>query len=282
MARNPTIGSFDTAELRSHQELRNLTSRVISFANPYSLPPSLHIGLTRVDIGKRQNSRVKSYVSDIKKESFNIHIDTWGGTALHGASCAWLEVEANHPDFQFGTFTTLDDHTYAKPQILTTRLIAFPQQYSQPPKVVVWLTGFDIKRDKAWRVKTYATRITATSFTIHIDTWADTVLFSATASWIAYPADKANIFSGSFNTMDVRPCNPTNHKNSAYVNFGTNIFSATPRIILAINNIDISGKKNLRLEAKASSVSAAGMNWHLDSWADTILFSAGASYIAMG
>lgn len=282
VACSPAIGSFDTAELRSPQELRSLTSRMVSFANPYSVPPSLHIGLTRVDIGKKQNVRVKSYASDIRKDCFNIHVDTWGGTALYGASCTWLEVEADDPDFQFGTFTTLDDHPCAKPQMLTTRLIAFPQQYSQPPKVVVWLTGFDIKRNKTWRVKAYATCITATSFTIHIDTWDDTVLFSGTASWIAYPADKANIYSGSFNTIDVRPSNPTQHMNSAYANFGTGVFSTPPRVILAINSIDISCKRNLRLEARASSVSAAGMTWHLNSWGDTNLYTAGASYIAIG
>lgn len=282
VACGPAIGSFDTAELRSPQELRTLTSRLVCFANPYSVPPSLHIGLTRLDIGRKQNVRVKSYTSDIRKDCFNVHVDTWGGTALYGASCTWLEVEAEDPDFQFGTFTTLDDHPCAKPQMLTTRLIAFPQQYSKPPKVVVWLTGFDIKRNKNWRVKTYATCITATGFTIHIDTWADTVLFSATASWIAYPADKANIFSGSFNTTDVRPSSPTQHKNSAYASFGTNIFTTPPRIILAINSIDISCKRNLRLEAKASSVSTAGMTWHLNSWDDTCLYTAGASYIAVG
>lgn len=282
VARNPTIGSFSTAELRSWKELRDKTSKVVSFASPYSALPGLPIGLTKVDINNNQNVRVNSYASDIKKDRFDIHINTWGGTSLHSASCAWLEVEANDPDFQFGTFNTLDDHPWNSPQMLTTRLINFPRRYSKPPMVVVWLAAFDIKHDKNWRVKTYATSVTATSFTIHVDTWGDTVLYSATASWVAYPADKPDIFCGSFNTTDMRPCDSPQLRNSGYVEFGNNTFFAPPRTILAINSIDICCKRNLRLELKASSINDFGMTWHINSWGDTILYSAGASYIALG
>lgn len=235
-----------------------------------------------VDIGKNNNVRVKSYASDVKKDKFKIHVDTWGDTVLHSAACTWLEVEANDPDFQFGTFNTLDDHPWSKPQTLTTRLINFPHRYPVPPKVVVWLTAFDMKHDKNWRIKTFATNITATSFNIHIDTWADTVLYSAAALWIAYPADKPNIFSGSFNTMDMRPWDSPQHQNSAYVKFGHNVFSKPPRTVLAINWIDISNEQNLRLEVKSSAVTVDGMSWHMNSWGDTTLYSAGASYIALG
>lgn len=245
------------------------------------MPPGLPLGLRMVDIGKTQNVRVVSYATDVKKNHFKIHVDTWENTELHGAACTWLEVEANDPDFQFGTFSTLDDHPWTKPQTLTTRFITFPRRYPAPPKIVVWLTAFDMKREKYWRVKTYATNITATSFTIHIDTWCDSVLYSAAASWIAYPADKENISSGSFNTMDVRRCDSPQPQNSGYVKFGNNTFSKPPRTIMAINWIDISNKQNLRLEVKASAVTATGMTWHMNSWAGTTLYSAGASYIAL-
>lgn len=235
-----------------------------------------------MDLDKDRTIRVKTYASDVQTDRFNIHINTWQDSVLYTAACTWLEVEATDPDFQFGEFNTLDDHHWTKPQTLTTRLINFPRRYPVPPKVVVWLTAFDMKHDKNWRVKTFATNITATSFTIHIDTWADTVLYSAVASWIAYPADKPNIFSGSFNTMDVRRWDSPQLQNSAYVQFGRNVFSKPPRTMLAINWIDISQEQNLRLEVKSSAVTVDGMCWHLNSWADTILYSAGGSYIALG
>lgn len=229
-----------------------------------------------LDIDRAREVRVDSYVSDINENRFRVHIDTCAGVHLHGAACTWLEVGANDLDLQFGGFSTLDDHSRIRPQTLTSRQIDFPRRYSAPPKVVVWLTAFDISREKNWRVKTYATDITATSFRIHIDSWSDTVLYAAAATWVAHPEDKAGIFSGSFNTMDITSSPQINH--SAYAKFGDNVFSTPPR---AINWIDIDCRKNLRLEVKTSSITAVGMTWHMNSWADTVLYGAGGSYIAL-
>lgn len=182
------------------------------------------------------------------------------------------------PDFQFGTFNSAADF----PCFSSTRLITFPRAYSAPPRVVVWLKDLDISCKAGWRVKTYDTNVSATGFTIHIDTWSDTVLYSATATWVAYPADKPKIFSGRFNTMDVRPWNRPQLYNSAHVNFGSNIFTSPPRIFLALNSLDLDCTQNLRLRVTASNINAIGMTWYIDSWDTTILYSAGASYIALG
>jgi hypothetical protein len=131
-----------------------------------------------------------------------------------------------------------------------------------------------------WRCKVYATEITAQSFVIHIDTWASTILHSATASWIAHDSNLPNISSGSFNTMDLRPWYIPKRKNKGMATF-EKTFESIPRVFAALNWLDISNKTNLRLKLDISDVSAKGLTWKLDTWDRTVLYSAGASYIAI-
>lgn len=275
--RNPIIGTFHTGEVRPWDIPQQNTEKVITFQNPYSTPPCLLLGFNEFNTGS--SPKVQVSACTIQKDRFTAHID---GGDLYSCGCTWLEVAANDPDFQFGTFNVLEDHHPTNPKDRTARLITFPRAYSAPPKVVVWLTAFSMHAKKSLCVTAYAANITATSFTINLGSWSDTVLYSATATWVAYAADKANIFSGRFKTEDVRPWNDPQLNNSKYVEFGKNIFSAPPRIFSTIDTISIDCKHNLRLRVYSSSVSAAGMTWHLDSWDDTVLYSAWASYIALG
>lgn len=238
-----------------------------------------------VDTGQNANARVKAYTSGIQKDRFEVHLDTWEDTTLYSAACNWLEIPADDPDFQFGSYSTLEDHPWYQPQTHSWRKITFKRQYSTPPTVVVWLTAFDMRRNKNWRLKTFATDVTKSGFTINIDTWEDSVLYSAVASWLAYTANRDGICSGRFSTLDLHTWHHPQLYNSAYETFSglSNAFSAPPHgLFLAIDSLDIKHGHNLRLAVKASSISATGMTWHLDAWEDTILYSAGASYIALG
>lgn len=274
---NPVIGTFSTDEVRSGSNPRDRASKTITFTRPYSAPPGLPIGLTVLEFWNGENIRVIAHAKGIRKDRFDINMDVRDGTVLYHGDCTWLEVESEDPDFQFGTFNSKQDHPYNH----STSFITFPRSYSTPPRVVVWLTTLDILHKKDWRIKAYETDITATGFTIHIKTWGNTELYPTIATWVAYPADKPNVLSGRFSTEDMRPSVFPQTYNSGYVNFG-NVFTTPPRVLVALNSLEISHAQHLRLRVKTSNVSATGMMWHLDSWADTILYSAGASYIALG
>lgn len=276
---NPTIRTFSTQEVRS--AVQEKTSRQILFANAYSAPPGVVVGFNLLSIRGSSNIRVKAYASNIKNDCFNINIDSWSDTRIWRATCSLLEVAPGDPDFQFGVFDTKEDHPISKRQSATTRLVTFPHPYKSPPKVVVWLTELDMDHEKNWRIKAYADYVTPTSFTLHVDTWGDSLLYFATASWVAYTAGRPNVSSGKFNTTDMRQSNCPQLYNSAYINFGKNMFTAPPNVLLAINSLDVCCQKDMRLEVKASSVSATGMAWHINNWDNSILYSAGASYIAL-
>lgn len=276
---NPYIKYFNTGEVHNWRDPWGKTSKVIFFGTTYSEPPGIPVGLNTLDVGNHNNIRVNSFASNIGRDRFRIHIDSWENSLIFSAGCAWLEIQKNDPDFQYGRFCTLEDHLH--PQTLTSRLITFPRAYSAPPVVVVWLAGFDIQRDTFWRVKTYVTNVTATNFVLHIDTWSDTILHSATASWVSYPANMPKVCSGSFGTSDVRPIHPPQLQTDGNVNFRHGIFNTPPHALLAFNYIDINCCENLRVRLDYSSMTTAGMNWHISSWENTVVYSVEASYIAL-
>lgn len=281
LKKNPIIGTFHTKELRSWKQVRAKTSKVVSFTHAYSTIPSLLLGLTAVDVGNGANVRVKSYTSKIQLDRFEVNLDSWEETTLYGAGCAWLEIEADDKDFQFGSYHTIEDHPWTRPQIHNTRKITFKRAFATAPHVVVWLSCIDLSSGKNWRIKTFATDVSAKGFTIHIDTWADSVLYTAVASWLAYPVDRAGVTSGSFTTLDIRSWAQPQLYNSGHEAFKSGVFEKPPKMFLALNSLDMGRGRNMRLSVKADNVSATGMTWHLDSWEDSVLYSAGASYIAL-
>ncbi|KAK3944177.1 hypothetical protein QBC46DRAFT_375581 [Diplogelasinospora grovesii] len=280
------IASFNTMEIRPWDQPTKEAMKRQTYPAPYNTPPKFAVGLNWLDIDHATNIRVKAYADNITKTAADMHIDTWADTTLYSAGCTWMRIAADDPDFQTGQFSTQDDHPWQNPQMKTSRAIKFDRPFAAggaaaPPKVVIWLNVLDMQAGKNWRINATATDVTATGFTIHLDTWADTVLYVASAAWIAYPAGKPGVTSGTYNTQDVRPWDKPQLANSGRVNFPAGVFQGTPKaVLLAFNSMDIDQGKNLRLRLSADSVSKDGFNWHADSWYDTILYSAGASYIA--
>jgi hypothetical protein len=272
------VNNFNTMDVRPQDQPQLENDKVFSVSpDPVGFP----IGLTWLNIDRRSNIRIKAFAELVPPDSVKIHLDSWEDTVLYSAGCTWLTLYAKDQDFQFGRFSTTDDHPSNKRQMKTSRKITFPKPFhGQPPNVIVWLNEFHMSNGANWRCKAYVTDITASSFIIHIDTWAGTTLYSATASWIAYPSNRPNVASGSFNTMDVRPWYIPKTKNKGAATFHQ-MFKSIPHVFAAVNWLDISKKTNLRLKLEISDVSTKGLTWHLDTWDSTVLYSAGASYIAI-
>ncbi|KAM5342766.1 hypothetical protein ACJ41O_013732 [Fusarium nematophilum] len=274
------VSTFNTMEVRPWNQPKHETSKRLVFTRNFGNPPAMAVGLNWLDVANSANIRVKAFADNVTANAADLHLNSWADTTLYSAGCTWFRAATSDPDFQIGQFSTLDDHPWNQPRPKTSRQIQFARAYSAPPKVVVWLNQLDFARNKNWRVTATATAVTSTGFTINLDTWADTELYTATASWIAYPADKAGVMSGTYNTQDVRPWNQPRLLNSGRANFPAGKLQRAPKVLIALNSLDIDYRRNLRLKLAADSVSAEGMNWHIDSWADTTLYSAGASYIA--
>ncbi|KAJ7257177.1 hypothetical protein B0H12DRAFT_1015483 [Mycena haematopus] len=277
------VSSFDTQAIHAWDKPTEKTSGVVTLPQTYVAPPRLSIGLKALDIKAGANVRVKTSITDGDKAKFTAHIDKWSDTTLYSAAIDALVLKPANLDILSGEFNTGEEHAWQHPQLATKHRIEFQRPFITPPKVLVYLKQIDAGNGSSVRIKTYVTDIDAKGFTVHIDTWADTQLYSATASWVAYPEDKDYIASGTANTMDVRAWDKPQLLNSKAIqfNFGGTHFWKEPKVFVGLNFIDIASSKNLRIKAYGSDITAKGFTWHIDSWADTILYSAGISYVAL-
>ncbi len=64
--------------------------------------------------------------------------------------------------------------------------ITFPSKYTSPPDVFVSIQIFDMQSGPNPRIAVYPQNITSDGFDLLFYTWADTIIYSAGASWIAY------------------------------------------------------------------------------------------------
>lgn len=269
-----TRNSFHTQEVQPSQSQNSLEVKLASSSD-------FPIGITSLDIDKSTNLRINAYVDPLTPESIKVHLNTWGDTILHSASCTWLEICKKDRDLQCGRFSTFDDQAWEQPKGNISRKITFTRSYAAPPQVIVWLSQLDFCREStAWRINAYASDVTADTFIIHIDTWLDTVLHGATVSWIASPSDRSNIASGSYFASQVpsRQQGQLSTQGTAY--FGKT-FQRAPRVWAALSRLDIGNEGNLRTKLRTSNISTTGMMWSLDGWDDTVVYDAGASYIAI-
>ncbi|KAF4452084.1 metalloprotease protein [Fusarium austroafricanum] len=275
------VASFNTMEVRPWDKPQLQNSRRVAYSKNFDKPPKVAVGLNWLDIGNNANIRIDASADPIGPDSAVFQLNAWADTTLYSAGCVGLEVVQDDPDFQMGKFSTTDDHPWNRPQEKTSRRINFDRPFSSPPKVVIWLSQLDMDKNKNWRVDATATNITPTGFTLNLNTWADTILYAASANWVAYPSNKANVTSGRFSITDVRPWSKPQLQNTGRVSFPSGTFSNPPLILIGLNNLDIDYHQNLRIKLGADNISAGGMNWRIDSWFDTTLYSAGGSYIAL-
>lgn len=225
--------------------------------------------------------RVRVIATNITKDSFKASLNCWGDTTLYFASASWLELSPGHLEYQSGEFCTVDDHPWNKPQMETPRRIIFDRPFITPPKVIVFLKQLDMANDKSWLVATKVSGIDPNGFTIHIDTWGDSILYSAGAGWIAYPEDRPYVFSGTASTTEIGPSDKPRLKTSKAIDIRQAWFLKAPNVFMAINSLNLDHRANLRIKVEATHVTQNSLTWHIDSWGDSILYDAGVSILAV-
>ena len=273
----PTLCEFSTWSIHPGANPCTDTRAIISFPRSFVTLPRVPHGFRALDISKSAHIRAKSTIQSFTKFWADCHITTWHETVLHGGVDQIFVLAPNNLDFLTGEhMRSLVVDPASSPSVS----VNFERPFPTPPKVVVFFNYIDLNKNHNWRLKTTATDIDANGFTLSIETWGDTILYAAQACWIAYPEDREHIFSTSFNTTEVRPSYLPQHKQSKAIEFNGVEFWKDPSVFITLNSFDIDCKANFRIKAHVDNVSKTGLVWHIDSWADTVLYSAGASIIA--
>ncbi|KAF8645896.1 hypothetical protein AX16_007500 [Volvariella volvacea WC 439] len=249
-----TVTEFNTQSVRPSNKPQSDTFAEVKFPWPFVAPPRLPHGIRLLDIDRGANIHVKSTIEDIKHDSAVYHITSWDNTTIYGGATNSLNLAPANLEILTGEHTRLRS---------------------------LFFNRIDLDKSNNWRLKTTATRIDNKGFTLSIDTWSDTVLYSATACWIAYPEDRERIFSASASTTDIRHWNKPQHNHSKSLSFGDVKFLEKPDVFVALNTFDVGCQTNFRLCTYVDDVTTSGLTWHINSWHDTILYSAGITIIAV-
>jgi hypothetical protein len=256
------FGNVNTKEVRPEIHFRLEDSKEISFITPYTTPPVVFIGLSQLNMDGATYARVEASAGNVAARGLQILIESWSNSILYSAGCTWLAVGADDPAYQCG-HKTIDEHAWHDPQSPNFYRVSFPRPYPVVPDVVIWLSKFDLSTRGHWSVNAYATDITKTGFTLHIETQGSTLLYSGTAYWFSYPTGKSGILSGSFNTMETLPApQPDSKGEITYVkevSFGDAQFICAPRVLLAFNMFDVPCEGFLHLNASVDSATKSGM-----------------------
>ncbi|KAI9438993.1 hypothetical protein H4582DRAFT_107291 [Lactarius indigo] len=257
----------------------DFTQRTLNFPCPFVDRPRLAHGLRVLDIGNSANIRVSSTLQNLTRSSVDCNIITWVNTTLYHAAADVLALAPCDLDFLTGEHTR---SFWKNPSDQPSVRINFERPFATPPKVVVFFNCIELVKYHNWCIKTTATDIDVGGFTLNIETWLDTTFFAAMArvGWIAYPEDRRHIFSTSVSTMDIRPADRPQHLHNQEILFNSVEFLKKPFIFIALNSLEISNKDGLRVNAYVDGVSTTRLVWHIDSWGDTVLWSAGATIIA--
>lgn len=297
-------GHFTTTEVRRRNEPCLSTSRLIAFPkHHYQQPPNLAAGFCSLDVSCERPIRANLVANSITKDNFKVAVETWGESRLYEASATWIEHKATAKDCVFGQFDTQESsETPAKsataPSARVTKkhtvqtdpvpkkygkAISFPNPFKKPPEVICWLNRLDLSSgpDHDYKVRAFADTVTSDGFVAHINTWDDGELNGAAMCWIAFPRRKKHVDSGRFSTNDVRKRTTPRPKTTARVRFRQR-FDRVPTVLAAVSMIDAAGNASLRVKLSITEVDLEGFRWTLETWDDSTLYAASASWIALG
>lgn len=273
------LDSFNTTEVQSPPMTSQELTKRANFS--FSAPPVLAVGLNHLDVDNEHNVRVRAVAEQIMENTAEVHLSQWGDTKAYSLGCTWATFAADDPNIQVGEFSTTDDHSWLEPKPDTVRHIDFPRAWgSGPPRVVLWYRMIDLDSGKSyWHTETRVENVTAEGFDIFISAYGDSVIYSGTAVWLAHQQNREGLVSGTFSTTDIRIDRHPSLETQGHVELPAGAFHDPPKVYVALRGFKVSTDTNLRLKVNVSNVSATGFDWHIDGWADSLIFSGTADYV---
>ncbi|RPB27317.1 hypothetical protein L211DRAFT_834172 [Terfezia boudieri ATCC MYA-4762] len=84
-----------------------------------------------------------------------------------------------------GSWNTAEVRDYRDPVVHTEGRVKFSNKFTSLPTVIVSLLSADVSNEYNFRVNVYATDVNLEGFTVHVNSWADTKIYSCGVSWLA-------------------------------------------------------------------------------------------------
>lgn len=288
----PQIGQVDLSPLGDGVEaMDELDIKTHTLSTPLPERPGMPIALTgmRARAGKH-GLRFWCSVTNIQRGTFDTQIHSLGKTTVEFVGLSYLQILAEHDfyGFQHGEVSLPKSGRGKIPEISShctvvyTRIVFFPTPYDKPPKVVLWLSGFEINAGHDCTVSAKLGKIERDRFEIFFGTWSEGQLKDVKVTWVSYSATAPNIRSGMTTTEYRRERDQPQHYNRDYVSFQRKgVLVKPPRIIAGINEVDFKADLPVNLSVGVDNVTPYGFTWDADSRGDSVMYAVGISWLAM-
>jgi hypothetical protein len=240
-------------------------------------------GLTCIDAAHNKDLAVRTFCDNFGNPTVNPMDEN---AFIYEAAAQFVEmnsiVEAN---YAFGTQSIQasdgTQRTFKDPVDYYIKFSSMTEEFSSPPKVVVWLTGVWTSCIYNHRVNVEAINVTKDGFTLRMNTWGDTVLRSLEAGWFAHPEDSPYLASGRATINSKRGCHSIDEwAPFATVEFPKKKFEDRPRVFAPISKLDLDRRTNPRYRVSVADLTKTGMRLVGDAWYDTDHYLSHISWIA--
>lgn len=159
---------------------------------------------------------------------------------------------------------------------------AFNKAFLGPATVVVWLTHIT-HTNGPLSLSISALGASAVGFHVRIDVDKKSLVEEAGIAWVAYPASRKDITSGSRGTTSDNDgkCPPYYHSEKIVVELPMRLVQ---KVFVAVNALDMDGSEKFTMQVRSDTIS--GNDTSTDIWwdmflgpPDACLYSAGISYL---
>ncbi|KAE8378279.1 hypothetical protein BDV26DRAFT_292376 [Aspergillus bertholletiae] len=277
----PAAGLFNTIEVASVDKPVTERKSVKYYHEKYASPPQLALGLNSLEMAAQRNIRVQIEALEPGRETFLASIKTWGDSILKNAGMTWLELGPKLAYIQSGVVDLQEFWRWRWLPRANAKWVPFATPFKSQPKVICFIKSLDLDHRNNWRFKTYPTDVSTDGFKIHLDSWGDSGLYGGSVTWLAYPSDELGVTSGRFSTEDIRSSKDPKPDNTSTV-FFERPFAKMPNVLMALDELDFDCQNDLSLRVGTSMVREKGFDWQLQSWGESKMYRAGASFLAWG
>jgi hypothetical protein len=159
----------------------------IEFERPFVTPPKVVVFFNRIEFDMHHNRRVVTTATNIDVNGFTLNIETWLDTVLYCAQTCWIAYPEDREYIFSTSVSTMEVRPWNQPQGENSKELSFNSiEFLKIPSAFIALNYLDMDYKANLRINAYVDGITTTGLTWHIDSCADTILYAAGASIIAF------------------------------------------------------------------------------------------------
>lgn len=157
----------------------------------------------------------------------------------------------------------------------------FSEPYPEPPRVLIGITYLDVDFGQPLRARASVSEVTPLSFRPVLETWADTICYGISGSWLEIAPGDSDIQTGRCNTygLDKHWHVAKDMEIIRDVNF-YNPYAEVPEVICYLVHIDSLQLTNHRMHVDPKNITRTGFELHFTSWGDSQIFELEAEWIA--